>query len=69
MIQLPTIRSGGIDFTIPQPARLGFASTLVLPTISEGGIDFTIPKHKGRGEAETRGLRDGKINATWTNGW
>ena len=69
MIQLPTIRSGGIDFTIPQPARLGFASTLVLPTISEGGIDFTIPKPKGLDFASTLGLRDGKINVTLTHGW
>ena len=57
--------------------NLGYVSILLfmwfgnmlLPTISEGGIDFTIPKPKGRGEAETRGLRDGKINATRTNGW
>ena len=37
--------------------------------MSEGDIDFTIPKPKGRGEAETRGLRDGKINVTLTRGW
>ena len=39
IIQLPTIRSGGIDFTIPQPARLGFASTLGLP---DGKINATL---------------------------
>ena len=37
--------------------------------MSEGDIDFTIPKPKGRGEVETLGLRDSKINATLTYGW
>ena len=38
-ILLPTISEGGIDFTIPQPARLGFASTLGL---RDGKINATL---------------------------